>query len=221
MLGAGYWTAIRRRPRLWIALALGLLAYVAEPWSLREATRALFGWNVGAWAFLIMIAQMMATSSEEDVRAHAAEEDEKTAALLVIAIVAALAAFAAIVLELGPVKDAHGLSKALHLGLVAATVLSAWTFTHVMFALHYAAEYYQVGEGATGVQGGLIFPNCDSPGWWEFGYEAFVIGCACATADVNVTTREMRATCLVQGVIAFFFNTLVLALTINIAAGLI
>ena len=219
MLGAGYWTAIRRRPRLWIALVLGVAAYVLEPWQLREATRALLGWNVGAWAFLIMIAQMMATSSEEGIRRHAAEEDEKTAALLTIAVVAACAAFAAIVWELGPVKDMKGLSKGLHLGLVAATVLSAWTFTHLMFALHYAAEYYQ--PGPNGVEGGLVFPNCERPGWWEFGYEAFVIGCACATADVNVTSREMRATCLVQGVIAFFFNTLVLALTINIGAGLI
>ena len=48
----------------------------------------------------------------------------------------------------------------------------------------------------------------------------FVIGCACATADVNTTSDAMRATCLVQGVVAFFFNTIILALTINIGASL-
>jgi uncharacterized membrane protein len=218
--GAGYWTAIRRRPRLVIAAGLGLVAYVLTPWTIREASRALVGWNVGAWGFLALIWQMMATSTEDGVRLHAAEEDEKTFSLLVIAIVAALAAMAAIVWELGPVKDLHGVLKALHLGLVAATTLSAWAFTHMMFALHSAAEYYQEAPGPKGVQGGLVFPTCEQPGWGEFCYQAFVIGCACATADVNVTTSEMRVACLTQGVVAFFFNTIILALTINISAGL-
>ncbi len=50
--GAGYWTAIRRRPRLLIAVGLGLIGYVVTPWDYREATRALVGWNVGAWGFI-------------------------------------------------------------------------------------------------------------------------------------------------------------------------
>jgi uncharacterized membrane protein len=218
--GAGYWTAIRRRPRLLVAVGLGLVAYVLTPWTIREASRALVGWNVGAWGFLALIWHMIATSPEDGVRRHAADEDEKTFALLVTAVIAALFAMAAIVWELGPVKDLHGASKALHLGLVAATTLSAWAFTHMMFALHYAAEYYQEASGPKGVQGGLVFPTCEQPGWGEFCYQAFVIGCACATADVNVTTSEMRVACLAQGVVAFFFNTIILALTINISAGL-
>ena len=70
------------------------------------------------------------------------------------------------------------------------------------------------------IRGGLKFPGEDDPGWGEFLYQAFVIGCACATADVNTTTPAMRITCLAQGVVAFFFNTIILALTINIGAGL-
>ena len=139
-----------------------------------------------------------------------------------IAVLAAPAAIAAIVWELGPVKDMNGANKALHLALVGATILSAWAFTHLMFALHYAAQYYVAdGSGDDGVRGGFVFPQCDAPGWGEFCYEAFVIGCACATADVNLTSRGARVVCLVQGVIAFFFNTIILALTINIGAGLI
>ena len=68
---------------------------------------------------------------------------------------------------------------------------------------------------------GLRFPEEESPGWGEFIYQAFVIGCACATADVNATSRSMRRACLAHGVVAFFFNTINLALTINISAGLI
>ena len=218
----GYIRSLTRRPRVLIGLAVGLAVFLAVPHTYREATRALIGWNAGAWLFLALIANMMRNATGEDIRNHAHQEDEKPAALLVIAVVAAGAAMAAILWELGPVKDMKGLSKGLHLGLVAATVLSAWAFTHVMFALHYAAEFYvEDGSDDDGVKGGFKFPECDAPGWGEFCYQAFVIGCACATADVNLTTRRARSICLIQGVVAFFFNTIILALTINIGAGLI
>ena len=220
MLG-GVVTTFRRRPRLLIGALAGVAAYVLCPWHFREATRALVGWNVGAWLFLALVAQMM-FSSAHSVETHAAQEDERTFALLVIAVVAATWSLVAIVWELGPIKDMHGLNKGLHLGLVGATILSSWAFTHVMFALHYAAHYYvEDGSEDDGLVGGFLFPQTDKPGWIEFCYEAFTIGCACATADVNLTTRGARAVVLVQSVIAFFFNTIILALTINIGAGLI
>jgi uncharacterized membrane protein len=215
----GLLVALRRRVRLIAGLAAMAVAFVAIPGEMRTPTRALIAWNVGAWLFLGLIALMAARGPSDSVRAHAAEEDENQWALLAIAIVVAAAALAAIVLELGPVKDMTGLRKGEHIGLVAATILSAWTFTHVMFALHYAAQYYAPGED--GVRAGLRFPEEETPGWGEFFYQAFVIGCACATADVNATSRSMRRACLAHGVVAFFFNTIILALTINIGAGLI
>ncbi len=217
--GGGALRFLRRRIRLAVGILAMAIAYFAIPGELRTPTRTLIAWNVGCWLFLVLIALMMGRGASGDVRAHAAEEDENQSELLIIAIVGAAAALAAIVWELGPVKDMTGLRKALHIGLVAATLLSVWTFTHVMFALHYAAEYYAPGED--GVRGGLRFPEEEAPGWGEFAYQAFVIGCACATADVNATSRAMRRVCLVHGVVAFFFNTIILALTINIGAGLI
>jgi uncharacterized membrane protein len=216
---SGLIVALRRRVRLIAGLAAMAVAFVAIPGEMRTPTRALIAWNVGAWLFLGLIAVMAARGSSDSVRAHAAEEDENQGALLAIAIVVATAALAAIVFELGPVKDMTGLRKGEHIALVAATILSAWTFTHAMFALHYAGEYYAPGED--GVRAGLRFPEEETPGWGEFFYQAFVIGCACATADVNATSRSMRRACLAHGVVAFFFNTIILALTINIGAGLI
>jgi uncharacterized membrane protein len=216
----GLVVAMRRRVRLMAGLVAMAVAYFVIPaGELRTPTRALIAWNVGACLFLALVALLMARRSSDSLRAHAAEEDENQWALLAIAVVVAAAALAAIVLELGPVKDMTGLRKGAHIGLVAATILSAWTFTHVMFALHYAAEYYAPGED--GVRAGLRFPEEDSPGWGEFLYQAFVIGCACATADVNATSKSMRRACLAHGVVAFLFNTIILALTINIGAGLI
>jgi len=194
-------------------------AFLLLPGEMRLATRALLAWNVGAGCFLALIAVMMARARPDGARRHAAREDENQGVLLLIAVFAAAAAVAAIVWELGPVKDMTGLRKGEHVGLVAVTILSAWTFIHMMFALHYAGEYYAPSGG--GVRGGLRFPEEDEPTWGDFVYQAFVIGCACATADVNATTRSMRRVCLAHGVVAFFFNTIILALTINIGAGFI
>lgn len=216
MRGGAYLNTVIRRPRLLISIGVGVVAYFVAPWHMREATRALIGWNGGAWAFIALVCQMMLRG--DALSEHAAQEDEKPGALLAIAVGVAIIALAAIVWELGPVKDMKGANKALHLGLVGLTILSSWAFIHLMFALHYAAQYY--ATAGDDMRGGLLFPDCEAPGWTEFCYESFTIGCACATADVNLTTRGMRAVCLIQGIIAFFFNTIILALTINIGAGL-
>ena len=214
-----YLAAFRHRPRLIAAAAVAIVVYILTPAEFRAATRALIAWNVGAWGFLATIFQMM-FSTKGDARSHAWAEDEGQAALMAVTVFAAIAALAAIVWELGPVKDMTGWPKAGHLTLVAGTVMSAWGFMHTMFALHYAGSYYRNARDG-GIHAGLKFPDCDEPGWSEFLYQAFVVGCAFATADVNVTSREMRQIVLAQGVIAFAFNTVILALTINIGAGLL
>jgi len=212
--------AFGRRPRLIAAAAVAIVVFFLIPAEFRPATRALIAWNVGAWGFLATIVEM-AFSTKGDARAHAWAEDEGQAAVMAVTVIAAIAALAAIVWELGPVKDMAGWAKAGHLALVAGTIISAWGFMHTMFALHYAGSFYRRARDGGGVRGGLKFPDCDDPGWSEFFYQAFVVGCAFATADVNVTSREMRQIVLAQGVIAFAFNTVILALTINIGAGLL
>ena len=117
----------------YIALRLGV--------DIREATRLLIAWNVGAWAFFIMILHMVMDPRRE-ASVQSKPEDENQWVLVVLGIVAALAAIAAIVWELGPVKTMTGWPKAGHLALVGATVLSAWTFLQVMFGLHYAGVYF-------------------------------------------------------------------------------
>jgi uncharacterized membrane protein len=194
-----------------------IVTYLAFRFEVREATRLLIAWNVGAWAFLAMIAAMVA-DPKRDARVQARPEDENQWMLAFLGIVAACAATAAIVWELGTVKDMTGWSKAGHLTLVGATLLSAWTFLQVMFALHYAGVYFRPRPG--GIHGGLDFPGSTEPGWTDFFYQAFVVGCTFASSDVNVTSTRMRRICVIHGVVSFFFSAVILALAINIAANL-
>jgi uncharacterized membrane protein len=215
----GFVATFAHRPRLLAGAALMVAAYIPLQLGvdIRQATRLLIAWNVGAWAFLILILHMVMDPKRE-ARVQSRPEDENQWVLVVVGIVSALAAIAAIVWELGPVKNMAGWPKAGHLLLVGLTVASAWTFLNVMFGLHYAGVYFKPKKG--GIHGGLDFPGTRQPGWMEFFYQAFVIGCTFASSDVNVTSMRMRRIVVVQGVVGFFFNAIILALTINVTANL-
>ncbi len=212
----GFLVTLVHRPRLLAGAVIMVATYFVFPFALREATRLLVAWNVGAWAYLAMMT-MMFSRPKSDPRVEARPEDEKQSVLVVLGVVAACAALAAIVWELGPVKSMEGAAKAGHLALVGASIMSAWTFIQVMFAIHYAGVYF--AAVADGAPGGLDFPGKSQPQWGEFVYQAFTVGCTFASSDVNVTSSRMRRICVIQGVVAFFFNTIILALAINIGAG--
>jgi len=216
---------IRHRPRIYICALVMVLVYFAIPFELRVATRALIAWNAGALLFIGLVGWMTINATEESIQAHAALEDENQWVLLVVGTVAACAALAAILAELGAVKDMTGFNKGAHIALTAVTIVSAWTFIHLLYALHYAHEYYGdiYDESGKAVEDrkGLHFPGDRDPTYGDFLYFSFVIGCACQTADVETISPAMRRTTLAHGVVAFFFNTVILALTINIGAGFV
>lgn len=212
---------ISSRPRLVISILVGVTASALLPTSLamHEITRAIIGWNVGAWLYLMLAARMMFWSTHEKMRNRAIAQDDGKFVILGMVIMAAIISLGAIVAELAVVKDIHGTLKYAHIALAALTILSSWAFTQVMFALHYAHDFYVAREN--GNPGGLEFPDLTTPDYSDFLYFACVIGTSGQTADVSFTSRVMRRTGLVHCVLAFFFNTTLVALTINIASGLI
>lgn len=211
---------IRARPRLFIACAAGLLTVAFFPlvWSAQEITRLIIGWNAGVCLYLLLSGIMMARSTHDQICYRARFQDEGRWVILGLVIVAAFASLAAIFAELATAKDLHGEQRYAHIALAAFTILTSWTFTHVMFALHYAHDYYAAHNNKQPV--GLLFPDDTSPDYGDFLYFAFVIGTSGQTADVSITSKPMRRLGLMHCVLAFIFNTTVLALTINIAASL-
>jgi len=163
--------------------------------------------------------KMMFWSSHEKMRARALQHDEGSAVVLFLVVTAALMCVGAIVAELAVVKDLHGVLRYAHIALSVLTIVSSWAFTQVMFALHYAHDYY--ATEVRGQHGGLDFPGGQPPDYGDFLYFACVIGTSGQTADVSFTSRRMRRTGTLHCVMAFFFNTTLLALTINIASGLL
>jgi uncharacterized membrane protein len=137
---------------------------------------------------------------------------------LILVVVAAVASVAAIIAELAAVKTLQGISKYPHIALAITTIFSSWAFTHMMFAMHYAHDFYV--SRTKNVSGGLEFPRDLEPDYLDFCYLAFVIGTSGQTADVSFTSKPLRRVGLIHCVLAFLFNTTILALMINIAASL-
>jgi len=221
---AKYPTFIRlivSRPRLFSSILVGTLAAIFLPKSLasHDITRVIIGWNIGTWLYLVFATRMIFWTSHEKMRSRALVQDDGKYFVLVMVIIASMASIGAIFAELSVVKDLHGALRYLHILLAVMTIISSWAFIQVMFALHYAHDFYIAKEN--GKSGGLVFPDVTAPDYSDFLYFACVIGTSGQTADVSFNSNSMRRTGLVHCVLAFFFNTTLLALTINIASGLI
>jgi uncharacterized membrane protein len=213
---------IRARPRLIACALFGFVLIVglnlATTW--REQTQLLIAWNLSIGTYLVLAWTMMFQSNEERMKFRAKIQDEGQVVVLTLTIVAASACMTAIVAELSGLKDLSPSLRGLHVGLAALTILTAWLFVHTMFALHYAHDYY--GALMRGGSPCLQFPGeCERPGYSDFLYFAFIIGTSGQTADVALASKPMRRLGLLHCVLSFIFNTTLLALTINIAAGMI
>jgi len=182
-------------------------------------TRWLIAWNCGTLLYVLLAAVMMVRSSHDHMRQRAALHDDGQLAILGVVVVAAIASLAAIAGELVLVTRLQGLTRILHVTLAGFTLLSSWAFIQVMFALHYAHEYY-----ATLVEGrrpALDFPGDERPDYGDFFYFAAIIGTSGQTADVSLVSKAMRRIGTVHCILAYLFNTTLLALLINIGAGLV
>ena len=208
--------AVGRR-RLLLSFAAGLLLFAILPDRLYLPTRFIFAWDLTTALYVGATLIMMAQSTVETCHDRAALYDEGDWVILVLVVASAAASFVAIFAELASLA---GKREPLSLGLVitAITVTLSSTFTHVVFTLHYANVYYKPDDDGPG---GLHFPGDRPPDYKDFLYYSFVIGCACQTGDVATISPAMRRLTLVHGVVAFAFNTAILALTINVGASLL
>lgn len=202
------------RPRTFVSIVTGIVAFFLLPDSLRLVTRLLIGWDVFASLYLALAYAMMFRCDHSHIRRNAILEDDGRFLILLVTALGAFASIGAIVFELG--SSQRGASE---LTLAIGTIVLSWAAVHTSFALHYAHDYYRGDK-----PGGLDFPKGpedEDPDYWDFVYFAFVIGMTAQVADVGITDKIIRRTVTVHGIIAFVFNTALVALMVNIAASAI
>ncbi len=212
---------LRLRRRLLVAAAVAVVTLIALPSSIDVAVRASLGWCAGGFAYLILAFALMSRCDTHHIQRTARIEDEARFVFVGLILLAILSSFVAVFALIGDAKTLSGIPKALVTTLAAVTVLVSWLVTQVIFTLHYAHDYYGADDHDGPHRRGLIFPNDDAPDYWDFFYFTTSIGATSQTSDVAITSKALRRVATFQSVLAFVFNTTVVALAINLASGLI
>lgn len=210
---------MKRKPLLYALVAGAASAAVLSfvPNALSPLTRALASWDAALIVYVVTMIALMRGATPEQLGKRAAATDEGRHFVLAVSLIAVAVSIGAIVVEAAAMRQS---GRALHLAFVFATVALSWFFVHATFAAHYAHEFYGADEGEKKRRGGLLFPGDAAPDFWDFLHFALVIGVASQTADVQIDQKPMRRIVTIHGVAAFLFNTVILALAINLAAGL-
>ncbi|WDF72354.1 DUF1345 domain-containing protein [Novosphingobium sp. KACC 22771] len=202
------------------AAATGLLGAQGLRWG----QAVLGGFDTGALVFIASLWPLSRDTAPDQMRRHARQNDVNRFAVLVISAMIMLVIVTALFVDLPHARDDTGYAKGAALVLIIASLVIAWLFSNLIYTLHYAHIYFAAKQG-----GGLRFPGPDDdnspsgslhcPNFWDFFYFALTIGMAFATSDVEITSPRLRRVATVHGALAFFYNLVVLAFTINVTAG--
>jgi uncharacterized membrane protein len=207
----------RRFAAFLVIFAVASLALWRGPVPIAASQALLAGFDLAAIAFIASLWPLSRDHSAAQIRRHAIENDANRFGVLVITSLVMLVITTALFIAIPAARNATGAARITHLLLVLGSLIVAWGFSNLVYALHYAHMYFG------GTQGGLCFPNQADPhrcpDFWDFAYFSTTIGMAFATSDVEITEPAIRRVATIHGIAAFFYNLIVLAFTINVTAG--
>jgi uncharacterized membrane protein len=215
------WRAVWARRRLCAGTIAGLLIWPFLPAGLMPTTRGILAWDIGVLVFLALAMHLFVSAppARMPANAEAQQEGEWTIFWLTLGVV--IVSFAVVTREFSATKSLSGAAQGLDVALVAATLLVSWLMTHVTFAMRYAHEFYARDAGGPDIDRGLEFPGEPKPDYMDFLYFSLVLGMTFQVSDVQITSRKLRRVATLHGLLSFLFNTVIVALTVNIAAGLL
>jgi uncharacterized membrane protein len=211
------------RHRLVLGLFAGVVVFLISRGYLWSASAAITGWNAFAMVVLGLDWLTILTTPLRKIRELAQQQDLSRFLIFLFVVVTACAALFAVGFLVNVKKSPAGAHFVIHLLLTLSTVIFSWMLVHTVFGLRYAHTFYGDSDqpGVHQHAGGLIFPGDRPPDYFDFAYFSFVVGMTCQVSDVQITSRRMRRLTLVHSILSFGFNSIILALLINIVSGLL
>lgn len=205
------WLKARRRSLA--GFAVGIVAACAVARLAAWQVTALIGWSATAGVYLTLTWATMLGADGARTRALATPDDESRFTADLIVLGACLVSLVGVGFILLKASAANGAAVASMTGLGVLSVVLAWGMVHTVFTLRYADLYYSNG-------GGIDFNSDDDPDYRDFAYLAFTIGMTYQVSDTDLQSKLIRRTALRHALLSFLFGTAIIAVTINIVAGL-
>ena len=195
------------------ALVSGTICWLLLPGRFGFAEHLIISYIMFSFTYLAMDWLLIATSTPAEINKYADAEDGRriyVVAMLMLAAMASIITVLFLVIE----KSKLQLKPALFIASTLGALILSWSLIHTIFTLHYARMYYRSKEPT------MDIPGTDNPDYFDFAYFAFGIGATFQTADISIKSKKLRKTVLLHSIVSFFINTIIVAITINIIAGL-
>ncbi|MBI2256664.1 MAG: DUF1345 domain-containing protein [Proteobacteria bacterium] len=212
---------VKGRQRLLAGAFAFALAYpILSRAGLDNVLPLAFAWDIGILVYLLLSCLMVFRSTPAQIAHRAKELDISLGEIVLLSLLAGGVSLLAAVRVLVLAQDVGAGLGTLHFATGAVTIVLSWFLIHMLFSIHYAHEFYNVDANGKAV-GGLDFPGEQAPDYWDFIYFAAVIAMTCQVSDVTISKRQMRHLVTAHGIVSFFLNTVIVALSVSIAASLI
>lgn len=207
--------------KLLICVVIAVVVYfIINIQKLDGLTHIMIGWDTFSLGMIIMSWMTFSITNSRQIREQAKVQDSSRVLIFVTVLVSTFAGFLAVLLLIISKKEFKD-TEALHLVVAIGGMLFAWFLVHTIFTFRYAHIFYGDDEEDSNTHaGGLKFPGDDKPDYIDFAYYSFVLGMTFQVSDVDITSKRLRRLSLLHSILSFIFNTVMIALTINIMAGL-
>ena len=209
--------------RVIAASIVAAMAFFGTYGRLTFPAQLIVTWGAFALTMLTLAWTVICTKDPYEARRNARLQDASSTFLFVLVISAATASLFAVGLLLRIAKQLSPTGLAAYIALAVTAVFLSWMLVHTIFTLRYAHIYFHDARKVEreDIPGDIMFPGKHSPDYLDFAYFSFVIGMTCQVSDVQIAAQNVRRLALVHGLISFAFNTAILAIFVNIIAGLV
>ncbi|HET7523488.1 MAG TPA: DUF1345 domain-containing protein [Acidimicrobiales bacterium] len=200
-----------------MAASVGAGAVVAVIVAVFAAWQAalLFFWVAAALTWVVPVWITVLRLDADGTKRYATHEDPHGAVADLLLLSASMAALGAVILGIIKASGAKDGEKTLLLAAGISAIIASWGVVHTVFTLRYAGIYYKAPNG------GVDFNEDDPPVYADFAYVAFTVGMTYQVSDTDLVTKAMRHTALRHALLSYVLGTVIIAATINVAAGLV
>jgi len=208
--------------KLLLSLFLALCCYATITFfHITTLTKVIISWDTFAIAMIAMFWILFFTTNAGEQKEIVRKQDDDIKIIFVIILTSVLICFTGTLFLILNSQESV-FDKEVRTAATLTAITTSWILLHTIFTIRYAHLYlnYNRSKPETVTGDGIDFPNSEGPDYMDFAYFSFVIGMTFQVSDVTISSRIIRRYVLMHSLISFVFNTIIVALTVNVIASM-